>query len=284
MSSPPRSSPPPSSPPVGPTPLPTDAEFDAVAEALGHRFASRPLLLEALTHRSFAHERPKLAPRHNERLEFLGDALVGAAVAALLHRRFPDASEGDLTRRRAALVCEEGLAVVARELGLGAALRLGKGERKTGGAEKPRLLASAFEAVIGAVLVDADAATAWACVARHFDARLDADGLGERDAKSSLQEAIQPIHGKVPRYAMVGAEGPDHERVFTAAVRVGEREIGRGEGRSKVDAEQAAAKDALTAIGQAGGPEAFLDGHAVAGVSAESPAAQDPVGAVAVEP
>src|SRR5688500_16490106 len=131
-----------------------DVAMARLQEGLGHRFQRPELLLEAVTHRSFRHERPQEARGDNERLEFLGDSVLGAAAAVLLFERYPGASEGELTRRRADLVCEPNLALIARDLGVGEALRVGRGEERSGGRDKPRLLASAFEACIGAVFLD----------------------------------------------------------------------------------------------------------------------------------
>src|SRR5690606_22650297 len=135
--------------------MPDDDPTIALEDALGYHFDRRALLLDALTHRSYANERPDLAPRDNERMEFLGDAILGVAASALLWREFPEASEGELSRRRADLVCERSLAAIAQDLALGPLLRLGRGEEKSGGRDKPRLLASALEAVIAAVYLDA---------------------------------------------------------------------------------------------------------------------------------
>jgi ribonuclease-3 len=218
------------------------------AERLGHPFARIEHLRDALTHRSFVHERPKLAPKDNERLEFLGDAVVGLAVAHLLSERFPEADEGELTRRRAELVREATLADLARELDVGPALRLGRGEELSGGREKPRLLASAFEACIGAVLLDAGPATALDITARLFESRLSAPGAGSGDFKSRIQELVQARKGPTPVYVVLDAEGPDHERSFRVAIRIGDDAIAEGIGRSKASAEQDAARKALESL------------------------------------
>lgn len=217
----------------------------ALLEALGVEFQRPELLDEALTHRSFCNENSKIAPRHNERLEFLGDAVIGVAVASLLIEHFPEATEGELTRRRADLVCERGLAGLAEELGLGAALRLGKGEIRSGGRTKPRLLASALEAVVGAVSVDAGAPRAFDLARRLFEPRLHLGVPGETDYKSRLQELAQAERSATPRYHVESAEGPDHDRVFEVAVSLGDDVVGRGRGGSKLRAEQEAAKAAL---------------------------------------
>lgn len=235
---------------AGPTAGPTtdpEAALELVARALGHRFADPAHLVAALTHRSFRNERPQLAPRDNERLEFLGDAVLDLVVAELLVATYPNAREGELTRRRADLVCEATLAEVARELAVGAALRLGRGEDRSGGRQKPRLLASALEALVGAVHVDGGAEASSPLVARLLEGRLtEADDA--RDPKSLLQERLQQVHGSAPSYRLVGTHGPEHDQRFVALVEIEGRELGRGEGRSKADAERSAAGLALRTL------------------------------------
>lgn len=221
--------------------------MERVAQALGHPFADRSWLRIALTHRSYRHEHAKLVSRDNERLEFLGDAVLGACVARLLFERFPDLREGPLTRRRAELVCEAELANVARELGLGDALLLGKGEEKTGGRDKPRLLASAFEACVGAVVRDGGEPAAMALVERCFGKRLER-ATGRRDHKSRLQEWAQGCGAGTPTYRVVGAEGPDHARRFEVVIELEGEVVAEGIGRSKSEAEQKAAAHALASL------------------------------------
>lgn len=220
----------------------------AVEEALGHRFDRIELLEEALTHRSFANERPQVAPSDNERLELLGDAVFGLAVSSLLWERFPHAREGELTRRRADLVCEESLAAIAAELHIADALRLGRGEEKSGGRNKPRLLASALEACIGAVYVDGGPDAAIAIGRRLFEDRLAPDAPGAKDYKSRIQELLQAREGRTPRYVLLRTAGPDHQRSFDVAVVIEDRTLGEGSGKSKLEAEQAAARVALGRI------------------------------------
>lgn len=228
---------------------PVDEAVQALCRELGHSFADLGLLLDALTHRSFRNERPDLAAADNERLEFLGDAILGLVVASMLYVRFPDATEGELTRRRADLVSERGLAEAAEDIGVGAAMRLGKGEEKSGGREKPRLLASALEACIGAVYSDSGAEAAFAAARRIFEPRLDTSAPGHRDAKSRAQEWAQAHLGGTPSYRLLSTEGPDHEREFTVALELHDEQIATGVGRSKPEAEQAAALDALAQWG-----------------------------------
>ncbi len=231
-------------------PTPDDALDEAVERlcvAIGYTFADRQWLLDALTHRSFRNEQPGLAPSDNERLEFLGDAVVDVVVASMLFDLFPEADEGELTRRRADLVSEKGLSEAAEALGVGAAMRLGKGEEKSGGRSKPRLLSSVLEACIGAIYCDGGPDAAFAAASRVFEPRVEASALGRRDAKSRAQEWAQANLGATPRYRLVDTEGPDHEREFTVALEVDREEVARGTGRSKLVAEQAAASSALDA-------------------------------------
>jgi ribonuclease-3 len=212
---------------------------------LGHTFADKGLLLDALTHRSFKNEWPDVALADNERLEFLGDAVVGFVVASLLYLQFPDADEGELTRRRADLVSEKGLSEAAEAIGVGDAMRLGKGEDKSGGRSKSRLLASALEACVGAVYCDGGADAAFTAARRIFESRVHTNAPGHRDAKSMAQEWAQAHLGGTPSYRLLGTDGPDHDREFTVAIELHDEQISIGEGRSKIDAEQAAAGAAL---------------------------------------
>lgn len=220
----------------------------AVSTRLGHEFRDPACLREALTHRSYAHENPDLGVGDNERLEFVGDAIVGAAAAALLHQTFPSAREGELTRRRADLVCERSLAALARELGIGEALRLGKGEERSGGREKPRLLASALEACIAAVSMDAGLHRALEVATALLSPFADTRAPGAFDFKSKVQEVLQGRGDGTPRYEVLATEGPEHERVFTVGLYGADAELAQGTGRSKSEAEQAAAKMALRAL------------------------------------
>lgn len=226
---------------------------------LGYTFADKGLLLDALTHRSFKNERPDVALADNERLEFLGDAVVGFVVASLLYLQFPDADEGELTRRRADLVSEKGLSEAAEAIGIGDAMRLGKGEDKSGGRSKSRLLASALEACVGAVYRDGGADAAFAAARRVFEPRLHTSAPGHRDAKSTAQEWAQAHLGGTPSYRLLGTEGPDHDREFTVAIELHDEEVSVGAGRSKIEAEQAAASAALDKWAQEAPPEPTTD-------------------------
>lgn len=225
---------------------PEDA-LEAVQEQLGYTFRDPAILRDALTHASFVNERPDLAPRDNERMEYLGDSLIGFAASALVYHRFETATEGELTRRRADLVCEPALAAIAADLGLGAALRLGRGEEMSGGRQKPRLLASALEAMIAAVYLDRDEREALTVARTLLTPYLEAKRPGELDYKSRLQEVLQVNGGLPPVYDHVSS-GPDHDCVFHVRAVHGGRVIGRGEGGSKLRAEQLAARAALEAI------------------------------------
>jgi ribonuclease-3 len=222
--------------------------FAGLQEGIGYYFEDLELLRDALTHRSFVNERPDLARCHNERMEFLGDSILGLAASALLWRQYPDAREGELTRRRADLVCESSLATIARKLDLGSLLRLGKGEEKSGGRDKPRLLASALEALVAAVYLDAGEQEAISVARALLAPHVESLQPGESDYKSRLQVLLQARTKSPPLYALLGTEGPDHDRVFHVEVRLGEQRLGRGSGRSKLDAEQVAAKHALGEI------------------------------------
>jgi ribonuclease-3 len=204
-------------------------------------------LVLALTHRSWCAEHAGEAS--NERLEFLGDAVLGLVVTAYIFDRHPEMPEGSLAKLRAAVVSAPTLAAVAAELGVGAALRLGKGEAASGGREKASILADAMEALIGAVYVDGGLDAARRLVLDLFEERIDDEvagpgGPGGADHKTQLQELVARRFEAVPAY-VVSDEGPDHEKTFFAEVRVGDELVGRGEGRNKKAAEQAAAGAAL---------------------------------------
>jgi ribonuclease-3 len=216
--------------------------------ALGHSFRDRRLALDALTHRSYAYEFAGPGVVSNERLEFLGDAALALVSAGLLYQLRPDAPEGDLTQLRAALVRASTLATLARRLGLGPLLRLGRGEDATGGRDRDLLIASAFEAVIGALYLDAglDAVRAWLEPLLRDEAARAIAQRRIKDAKSLLQELAQGRLSVTPRYEVISQEGPAHERLFSVRALLGDVIIGSGQGRSKREAEQAAASAALS--------------------------------------
>lgn len=214
---------------------------------LGLIFNDPAWLEEALTHPSYRNEHPDLPLPDNERLEFLGDAFLGQVVAQELFGRLPQASEGQLTQLRAALVRREALARAATSLGLGAHLRLGRGEERGGGRRRPANLAAAFEALVGAVLLDqgAEAASRFVLTALSDELTKVLKGEPWLDVKSRLQQLIQAQGQPPPRYRLLSAKGPDHDRRFTMAVVVGERTLAVGGGKSKQEAEKAAAAAAL---------------------------------------
>jgi ribonuclease III len=217
---------------------------------LGCHFADIALLDNALTHRSFVNENPGLPVKDNERLEFLGDAVLALAIADLLLEAHPRWDEGQLSKRRASLVRASTLAAKGRELGLGKALHLGRGEERSGGRSKRSILACTYEAVIGAVFRDGGFERVRAVIARHFAGDLGEDeSPGPRDWKTILQEHTQEFTQAVPEYRVVDERGPAHAPWFIMEVRVGERCLGRGEGASKREAEQQAARAALCQLG-----------------------------------
>lgn len=225
-----------------------DERITGIAKALGYVFRDLTLLRDALTHSSFANERPKQARSDNERLEFMGDAVLEWVVSTMLWETFPGATAGEMTRRRADLVCEPALADIAIGVGIGPALRLGRGEERTGGRDKPRLLACALEACIAAVYLDGGNDAAFAVCRGLFTGRLSDVAPGARDFKTRVQERLQSAGRKPPRYQIVDSTGPDHAREFSIALMVEGQELGRGNGRSKLEAEQAAAEQAWAAL------------------------------------
>jgi ribonuclease-3 len=228
----------------------SEQPYQRLETLVGHVFSDPRLLEEALTHKSFLNENATPGRKHNERLEFLGDAVLGLTVGHLLMERFPEVREGDLSMLRAHVVSEPSLASVATTLALGEWLYLGKGEEQTGGRKKASLLADAVEAVLAAVYLDAGFAAAFAVARRLFEPRFASlPQPGRGDFKTRLQERTQAERQGAPRYAVLGEKGPDHEKVFVVAVYLGELELARGEGRSKKEAEQRAAEAALAARG-----------------------------------
>ena len=221
----------------------------ALEERLGYSFRNRALLETALTHSSYANENRASGIVCNERLEFLGDSVLGVTVADFLYRHFTDMPEGRMTRLRAELVCEQSLHRVALELHLGDYLRLGKGEDHNGGRKRASILSDAVEAVIAAMYLDAGMETAAGFIQRCLldDVRA-IETPTFTDYKTSLQELVQRHSGQVLSYELVGEEGPDHAKTFRVQVCLNGDPIGRGIGRTKKEAEQAAAANALEAL------------------------------------
>jgi ribonuclease-3 len=217
-------------------------------DQLGFSFSSSALLRQALTHKSYTNEQRENFQPHNERLEFLGDAVLELAVSQYVYRHFAHVSEGGLTRIRAEVVCEKGLARVARRLQLGTGLRLGRGEEKCGGRKKSSLLSDAVEALIGAIFLEGGFSAACAVVERLCAADIQASALSRlgSDYKTALQEKLQAVFGELPVYELLRVEGPDHDRSFVVQVLFNQEVLGCGQGSSKKQAEQQAAAVALT--------------------------------------
>ena len=223
------------------------ADLDALQQTLGISFNDLSLLEEALVHSSYINENPSLAPASNERLEFLGDAVLGLIVAERLYQDFPHADEGEMTRLRAALIRRDTLARIARAIGLGGYLYLGKGEEASGGQRKPANLAGALEAVIAAIFLDQGSAITKDFILRLLNPELQkavSQGAGVGH-KSRLQELIQAREQQTPVYRVVEEIGPDHDKWFTVEVMVGDTVLGRGSGKGKKAAETEAARSAL---------------------------------------
>ena len=228
------------------------SELERLQDALGYRFRDAALLRRCLTHVSCGGG----MNAHNESLEFLGDAVLGLAIGALLMRRFPDRSEGDLSRMRASLVNRRVLAEKARLLRVGEVLRVGKGEERTGGRHKESILAAALEALLGGIYWEAGYDAVKPVVETHFAADLDQGRLGLDDYKTRLQEATQRLYRVPPTYRLVKESGPSHDKYFETEIRVDGHLVGQGEGRSKKQSEQEAARRALEMLqGQAQGQQ-----------------------------
>jgi ribonuclease-3 len=229
-----------------------EANLRALEAKLGYQFRDPVLLANALRHRSHIHVTGQDREQSNERLEFLGDAVLGLVVNEELYRRFPDRSEGDLTKMKSLLVCGARLSEVAAEFDLGVHVRMSRSEAATGGRQRSSILADTTEALFGAVYLDGGLGAA-----RQVIQRLMLSGTERvlakrslRNYKSRLQELIQAEHKSPPRYKVLSVEGPDHDRLFRVAVSYGGRVLGEGEGRNKKAAEQNAARQALAALEQ----------------------------------
>lgn len=222
-------------------------EFESLQKQLGYRFKDISLLVRCLTHVSYDRKKGR---GHNEVLEFLGDAVLDLAISDLLMRCFPEKNEGDLSRMRAALVNSNVLAEKAMAVNLGPLLFLGKGEERSGGRSKPSILAGAFEALLGGVYQDGGYAAARRMVERYFSADINEKTLGQQDYKTRLQEISQMLFHMPPAYRLVSESGPDHEKRFVTEIAVGGNVLGKGEGKSKKQSEQEAAKKALIQLQQ----------------------------------
>jgi len=230
-------------------------DFRGLEEAIGYHFRNQELLVCSLTHSSFAHEKnlecknnganPALS--HYEQMEFLGDAVVDLVIGHLLMNKFPEAPEGDLSRLRARLVNINQLSRLAKEIGLDRWVRLGKGEETTGGRNKSSILSDIYEAVCAAVYLDGGFSAAFDLIKCHFQKILESADLEliEQDYKTQLQEMVQADFKKTPKYRLVTESGPDHEKTFEIEVMINSRLTARGSGKSKKEAEQDAAQNAL---------------------------------------
>ncbi len=218
-------------------------------DKLEYHFKNPNYLKNALTHSSFANE-SKAAGGSNERLEFLGDSILGVVVADYLFRNFPDLPEGDLTKKRAALVCEKACCGFSQQLGVGKFLLLSHGEQNSGGRTRPSILADAFESILAAIYLDGGMEEARKFILRFILPLLQATKPKTfKDYKTSLQEIVQKNPEETLEYVLTGESGPDHDKHFTVEVRLDNNTIGKGGGRSKKEAEQQAAREALELMG-----------------------------------
>lgn len=217
-------------------------------DAIGYQFRNISLLQGALTHSSYANERWHDSLASNERLEFLGDSVLGMVVADYLYRHFPDRPEGELTRMRADMVCETTLACVAEQMELGHHLRLGNGEDQRGGRQRPSILADAVESVIAAAYLDGGMEAAVALIRRYILTDVPVTKMHHVDYKTALQELIQRKRNQTLRYSLVEESGPDHAKQFVVEVSLNGQTVGTGAGSSKKRAEQDAARAAMEAL------------------------------------
>jgi len=219
--------------------------MEELEKKLGYAFRDKTLLRDALTHSSYANEN-RDGSVSNERLEFLGDAVLGLVTARYFFLNRPDLPEGNMTRLRAELVCERNLDRVAEKLALGSYIRFGKGERALGGSRRPSIIADAVEALLAALYLDGGMAEAERFVRTYILLPYEAGEMGrDEDFKTELQELVQRKSGQTLRYELTGTSGPDHAKTFAVRVLLNGEPVGAGSGRTKKDAEQAAAKNAL---------------------------------------
>ncbi len=215
---------------------------------IGYTFKEPKLLYQALSHSSFANER-KHPSGSNERLEFLGDSVLSIVVSEYLFKHMKSVAEGELTKLRASLVCEKSLHIFARRIDLGSYIMLGKGEENTGGRERPSILADAFEAVIAAIYLDGGMEAARKHILNFIPDDIEHKKIVLSDFKTVLQEVVQKNPEEKVEYVLIGEEGPDHNKRFVVEVCLNSQVIGKGKGRSKKEAEQLAAKEALELMG-----------------------------------
>lgn len=224
--------------------------LEELERVLGYNFKSKELLIIALTHKSYHHENPEEAPICNERLEFLGDAVLGLAISEILYRNEQNFMESDMSKMKSYLVRESVLYEIASKISLGSYLLLGKGEEFTGGRAKKSILSDAVEAVFGALFLDSNYEITKSVISKLFKDKIDKviskkEGY---DFKTELQEKCQGLYGVLPEYKIVKQEGEEHKKIFTAEVYINSVFFGRGTGRSKKDAQMNAAKEALEKI------------------------------------
>lgn len=220
-------------------------------EKIGYRFQNPVLFRKALTHSSYANEQRVRHLQNNERLEFLGDSVLGFITADYLYNHFPELPEGELTKLRAAIVCEQALYEVAKELGIDKEIRLGKGEESGGGRQRPSILADAVEALLGAIYLDGGIDPARKFVLSFIPRKAERARQGRmfKDYKTTLQEIVQQNRQETLEYRLAGEHGPDHEKVFEMELLLNSNVFAKGIGRSKKEAEQMAAKQALELMG-----------------------------------
>ena len=227
-----------------------DQELKTLQKTLGYKFKNTALLYTALTHSSYSNENKKSGIASNERLEFLGDSVLGMTVAGLIYKNNPDMPEGQMTKLRAELVCEKNLAALALSFRLGDYLILGRGEEKSGGRKRPSILADAVEAVLAAVYLDGGFKPVQSLIVKHLAPKKSISDVANTDFKTVLQEVIQEKAGQTLSYHITDESGPDHMKVFTVEVRLNGANLGIGAGKSKKAAEQAAARAALESMNE----------------------------------
>ena len=219
--------------------------INELENAIGYRFKNITLLQNALTHSSYANERWHNSLLSNERLEFLGDSILGMVVAEHLYKQFPDRPEGELTKMRADMVCETSLAAIAEKIGLGQHLLLGHGEDRLGGRSRASILADAVESVIAASFLDGGMVAAEGFIRQFVLTNVPVKRMQNKDYKTALQELVQQKKNQTLTYVLTGESGPDHDKVFCVDVLLNDQRIGSGTGSSKKRAEQSAAQNAL---------------------------------------
>ena len=225
------------------------SKLEELQEIIGYRFKREGLLRQALTHSSFANEKHIKKHSDNERLEFLGDAVLEVVSSEFLFKKYPDMPEGDMTKFRASLVCEPTLAFCTKEINLGKYLYLGKGENLTGGRNRKSILSDALEAVIGAIYLDGGFEEARSFIHKFILTDIEHKKLFH-DSKTILQEVVQGNYAESLSYVLLSEDGPDHDKSFTVEAKIGEKVIGQGTGHTKKAAEQEAAYQALLALKQ----------------------------------